>query len=640
MTNRYDAKKIEDLAGAIQHHKRLYYSGKPEISDKQYDAIETELRALAPNHPVLEFVGTDELTETLPKVPHDEPMLSLQKTYVVDDLFSWQDNTDIVGMYKIDGNSLSVIYENATIKLAKTRGNGRMGEDVTIKARWVSEIIPILAKVRNAEIRGELFCHQEQFILLSRDMQARGLEPPTNPRNIVAGLLGRKSHVDLSRYFSFFAFDIKTDEISFATEWEKFQFLKDCGFQVPGPKVLKDKKQIEDYLESVKSVMNAGEIGIDGAVFSYNDLNLHKKLGNTSHHPRYKMSFKWQGETAEAQIEKIHWATSRLGIVTPVAVIEPVYLSGAQISNVTLHNASHVTAHNLKAGDTIEIVRSGEVIPKFLQTTQSAAGKATLPDTCPSCSGPLEFDDVRLKCVNINSCPAQQVGVILNWIKSVDIEDLSEKRLIPLIEKGLVKSAADLYQLSYDDFFVIPNTKDKMATKLLDNITKSKSLVLAQFLNGLGIEGAGLTTWEKLILTYPRLNDVRQAKWEHIMEIDGFAEKSAKQIVAGLADKSTMIDELLAVGVKPEEPTRSSTASSEATVLSGKTFVITGTLSQPRSTIEKMIKSAGGKTSSSVSKNTTAVITGDPSSTSSKMTKAKNLGVEIWSEADLEAAIH
>lgn len=629
----YDATRITTLANDVLRHKRLYYAGKPLITDGAYDQIEDQLRQLAPDHPALSVVGDGAAAASSAKVKHDSPMLSLDKTYDVDKLADWLGDETAVGTLKVDGVSMSLIYEDGGLLLAKTRGNGQVGEDVTSKIVWVADVVPHIKAAGRVEVRGELYCTDSQFIKLSDEFYAIGLDRPTSPRNIVAGLLGRKTHVDLARYFNFFGFSVipYASTPKFKTEMDRFEWLKAAGFRLPEPQLIKDQTALTAYLEHVKTFMADGEVGIDGAVFSYDRLALHDELGHTSHHPRYKLSFKWQGQTAESTIQKIDWATSRLGIVTPVAVIEPVTLSSAQITNVTLHNAAHVKAFNLKAGDLIEIVRSGEVIPKFLHVVKAAPGEFDWPKTCPSCDAPLTFDDVRLKCANTDKCPAQQLGAIINWIRSVEIDDLSDKRLQPLIDQGLVATMADLYRLTIADLLTIPKTKDKMAQKLFDNIQKSLHAPLARVLNGLGIEGAGTTTWEKLLAVFPDLKSLQAATVAEIEAIDGFAEKSAQQIVTGLQQKCATIAALLAAGIKPVVEQ----ALVQDGPLSGKVLVITGALSEPRADVEKAVKAAGGRIGTSVSKETHAVVTDDPDSGSSKMKKARQLGVQVWSEADL-----
>lgn len=627
----YERTRVEELAHEVLKHKQLYYAGKPTISDAKYDAMEADLRKLSPNHPVLDYVGSAP-SKSAPRVSHDVPMLSLNKTYKVDELHSWIDAEAIVGTPKVDGNSLSLVYENGELTLAKTRGDGRVGEDVTDKIRWIADCVPKLSKKISVEVRGEVYCSSHKFAILVDEMLARNLERPTNPRNIVAGLLGRKNHIDLCRYFNFFAFEVIGAE-GLKTEVEKFDFLEKMGFSVVPHKLLKKPDEVEKYLEEIKQWMDDDEVGYDGAVFSYNSLALQTRLGNTGHHPRYKISFKWPGLTAQSKINKIDWFPSRLGIITPVAVIEPVQLSGATITNVTLHNAEHVKAYNLKAGDLIEIIRSGEVIPKFLKVETSAAGNYKWPSHCPSCENVLEFDGVRLKCDNSDDCPAQRSGFILNWMRAVDIEDISEKRLDQMLQMGLVEHVHELYTLSLDDFLKLPSTKEKMAEKLFKNIQASKKVPLAKFLNGLGIEGAGLRTWEKIIEHFPTLEAIQGLSVADLVEIEGFAEKSAEQIVAGLKDRKPTIKHLLKVGVNPVVQ-KAKFAPGEGP-LAGKQFVITGALSMPRETIEKMIREAGGKAGSSVSKNTSALVTNEGESTSSKMKKAKELGIPVWTEDKL-----
>ncbi len=632
---KFDTQLISKLADQVMHHKKLYYAGHPEMSDVEYDKLEARLKKLSPRHPALSFVGS-EVASSSKKVAHKEPMLSLAKTYDLAELERWIKDHPVVGMQKIDGNSLSIIYEDGELVLAKTRGNGREGEDVTDKIAWISDLIPNLPGKYNAEIRGELFCYESRFVRLVHEFIDLGLERPTSPRNIVAGLLGRKNHQHLARYFNFYAFELISDhkDLQFKFEIDKFSWLSKAGFSLPAPALLSSIEEAKSYLDEVKVVMDQDEIGLDGAVFSYNELNLHKELGNTAHHPRAKMSFKWQGETATSEIQEIIWSTSRLGIVTPVAVIDPVTLSGAKITNVTLHNAAHVKVYDLKPRDLIELVRSGEVIPKYLRTIKPGMGTSKFPKACPECGSRLQFDDVRLTCPNQESCPAQQSGTILNWIKCVGIDDLSEKRLGQMMDLGLVDSIPDLYRLTKDDLLKLPQTKEKMASKLFMNIESSKNVGLAQFLNGLGIAGTGLTSWEKLLKKFNNLKALQKASVEDLVEVDGFAEKSAEQIVAGLKRLAPVIDELFKVGLKPTVSTSLVTGGP----LEGRQIVITGSLSEPRSFFEKMIRQAGGNPTSSVSKKTFAVVTSDVTSNSSKMKKARDLGVEIWGEDDLRSA--
>lgn len=634
----YDRRQVAHLASEIVRHRSLYYRGSPEISDADYDELEEQLRALVPDHPALQMVGADS-EGAGGKVEHVRPMLSLAKTYDLSELHGWAKDEVVMGTLKIDGNSISLVYENGRLAQAKTRGNGRLGEDVKAKVAWISDCTPQITELKTTEVRGELYCGEEQFLKLVEEMIALGLERPSNPRNIVAGILGRKQHIELARYFSFASFDVLggAGEDFLDSEQAKFVWLQEQGFPVPLHKLVAGPEEITAFLDVAKEYMVDGDFAIDGAVFTYNRTELHRQLGETAHHPRFKMSFKWKGETAVARIRDFTWSTSRLGIVTPVAVIEPVYLSGASITNVTLHNAEHVRLFDLKCGDEIEIVRSGEVIPKFLRVISVGPGTYLWPTECASCKGNLQFDGVRLYCPNRQSCPAQQIGAILNWIRNAEIDDLSEKRLIALLEIGLVKHMSDLYRLTVEDLLKMPLTKDKMAQKLYQNIQKSRNLPLAKFLNGLGIQGMGLTTWEALLEHFPSLERIKQVTVAELVKVEGFAEKSATQMVEGLRLKAEDIERLFAVGVIPAAAlAKANRARSEIT---GKTLVITGTMSMPRNEIEEMIKARGGKLAGAVSKNTYALVIDDLNSTSSKAKKARELGVPMWSEGELLACL-
>ncbi|MCX6116611.1 MAG: helix-hairpin-helix domain-containing protein, partial [Proteobacteria bacterium] len=456
-----------------------------------------------------------------------------------------------------------------------------------------------------------------------------GLQPPTSARNIVAGILGRKIHIDLARYFNFFAFEV-LGKRDLTSEVKKIEFLYRNRFNVPKHSLIHSPVELTNFLEMVKNEMANGDVGCDGAVFTINDSTRHQALGFTNHHPKYKLSFKWQGQTAVSKVIRVDWATSKFGIVTPVAIIDPVVLSGATITNVTLHNASYVRSLDLKAGDKIEIVRSGEVIPKFLKIIERSVGDIDIPKVCPSCRSILVEDEVRLRCSNAQNCPAQLSGTILNWINAVGIDDLSEKRLLAMIEIGIVSDIPSLYKISIDDILKLPATKDKMASKIFANIQKSKNMPLSVFLHGLGIEGIGLSTWEKIVERFGSIDKVKSACEDDLLAIDGIASKTALQIISGIQKNTHLIHQLFSVGVLITENSRVERIGTQ--IFDNMNFVITGTLSKPRKDIENLIKSLGGKITSSVTKNTNVLITNDTETQSSKMQMASKLSIPIWTE--------
>lgn len=621
-------KRIQELEKLILHHKERYYLGHAEISDEQYDLYEDELKSLDPSNPVLELVGFKQ-TETLNKVEHQKKMLSLDKTYDENDLKKWVGKEEVVSVFKIDGSSCSLIYENGHLVTAKTRGDGVYGENITKKAVFIPDIPKHIPGNQNLEIRGEVFCVEKNFFILSKEMQDLGLEAPTSQRNIVAGLLGRKENIQLSRHLSFQAFDLIDDE-KFSREHQKLDKLKSYGFVTPDYLVHKNGKGLEERIAEAKDFMSGGDYLIDGLVLVYDDLKLHEELGETSHHPRYKLAFKFQGETKVARIQNIEWGVSRNGTLTPVALIEPTELSGAIIGRVTLHNFGMVQNFQLKAGDKIEIIRSGEVIPKFLGVVERSESKFVYPENCPSCDSKLVIEDIWLFCEN-ESCPAKVKEVILNYVHKAGIDDVSDKRLDELINKGLVVGIPDLYRLEKDDFLLLDKVKEKLATKMYENIQKTKSLGLAQFISAIGVEGVSIAKSEKIIAQgYNTLEKIQQLTLDKMLQIEGFAEKSSLSILESLKKKQSLIEELLSVGVvvKADE------ISSGEGPLSGLKFCLTGELSQPRPQIEKMIKMNGGVIAG-VSKNLNYLVTNEEESSSSKFVKAKSLGVPIINELQL-----
>ena len=620
--------RIQELEKLILHHKELYYTGHSEISDEKYDSLESELKALDPKNPVLELVGFKQ-AESTSKVEHQRKMLSLDKTYDEADLTKWVGKEEVVSVFKIDGSSCSLIYEDGHLVIAKTRGDGLLGENITKKAVFIPDIPKHVANKKTFEVRGEVYCIEKNFFTLSKEMQDMGLEAPTSQRNIVAGLLGRKENIQLCRHLSFQAFDLISEE-KFSLEHQKLDALKGAGFITPDYEVHKGAKELKERIAEAKDFMSSGDYLIDGLVIVYDDLKLHTELGETSHHPRYKIAFKFAGETKTAKINEIEWGVSRNGTLTPVALIEPTELSGAVIGRVTLHNFGMVQNFQLKANDKIEIIRSGEVIPKFLGVVERAKGEFTYPHHCPSCHSKVVIQDIWLQCEN-DLCPAKLKEEILNYIFKANIEDVSDKRLDEMIVKGLVERIPDLYRLKVEDFLLLDKVKDKLANKMFENIQKTKYLGLAQFITAIGVEGVSITKSEKIIAQgYNTLEKILNLTVEKMLEIEGFAEKSSVSILASLQKKKPLIEELLAVGVvvKADE------ISSGEGNLSGLKFCLTGALSSPRPEVEKLIKKNGGIIAG-VNKNLSYLVTNDTDSSSSKYVKAQSLSIPIITEEQL-----
>tara|TARA_R110000868_G_scaffold100129_11_gene275497 strand:- start:3165 stop:5045 length:1881 start_codon:yes stop_codon:yes gene_type:complete len=616
--------KIKELEKKILHHKALYYEGRPEISDLEYDNLEAQLKSLDPANQVLSVVGAT--PGVLDKVTHESKMLSLDKVYELQELEKWMGKEKLVSTFKIDGVSCSLIYENGALLVAKTRGDGSVGEDITAKVKWIDDIPKKVGLENKFEVRGEIYCTEENFYQLSQVMAEMGLEKPTSQRNIVAGLIGRKENIALSRFLSFQAFELISDSLEIKKERDKFSVLNKNGFPTPEIGIHESPKTLKRAIDEARDFMSEGEYQIDGLVFTYDNIATHRELGETAHHPRYKMAYKYRGESKNTIIEDFEWGVSRNGILTPVAHVAPVELSGAEIRRVTLHNYGMVEQHNLKVGDEIEIIRSGEVIPKFLSVVKSTKGEFTYPKNCPSCDGETKIESIRLLCIN-KKCPAQVKEVILNYIKAVGIDDLSTKRLEEMLRVGLVKDIPDLYDLTIESLLTLDKTKDKLASKIYSEIQKSKETTLVKFLSALGLQGGAFNKCEKIVHAgFDSLDKIKKITQNQLEEIDGFAEKSAQDLHQSLQEKIPLIEKLQNKGFEFK--------SIEITdnPIKGKKICITGSLSQKRSVIEEKIRSLGGVVTGSVGKTTDYLLTNDQTPQSSKFKKATELKIDVISE--------
>ncbi len=618
-------KTIQELENMIKYHKSLYYAGKPEISDFEYDKIEQELKELSPNNPVLNLIGSEVISND--KVRHDTKMLSLGKTYKIEDLMKWASVGDVVGLYKVDGVSCSLIYEGGKLVLAKTRGDGTFGENITNKVLWMKGVPKTISIQERVEVRGEMYCDEKSFFELSTQMQELGLEKPNSQRNIVAGLVGRKENIDLCKHIGFFAFDVIGKV--YQTEVSKYDDLKREKFDILELYHPKNQSDFEKIIDSAKIFLSEGEFLIDGIVFVYNQVSLHEELGETAHHPRYKMAFKFPGETKVTKLRKITWQVSRNGILTPVGEVEPSEISGAVVSRVTLHNYGMVKQNNLKSDDLIEIIRSGEVIPKFMSVMEESDNPFEIPESCPSCAQKVVIRDIRLICENPH-CPAQVKETILNFIQKIGIDDISSKRLDEMIKKGLVNSIESLYQLERDDFFKLDKVKEKLAQKFETAIEKSKESDLITFLASIGISGGAYNKCEKVVNAgFDSIDKIIAMNSEELSQVEGFAIKSSEDFVNSIQEKKKLIENLMNLGFKLELEDMSSKP------LTGVKICITGSLSEKRSIIESRIRDAGGSVVGSVSKNTNILLTNETEAKSSKYKKALELGIEIKTEAEV-----
>jgi len=631
-------KRIKELEDAIILHKNLYYQGKAKISDETYDQLEIELKNISPNSSVLQMVGAT--PKSSQKIKHDKKMLSLEKTYDEEKLKDWMDNQVVLSTFKYDGSACSLVYHDGALQIAKTRGDGQFGENILNKVIYIDDIPKRISHEGRVEIRGEIYCTQENFIDLTKEMEKNKLDAPTSLRNIVAGLLGRKDHQHLAKHLSFTAFELilpleSVLELKIMSEERKFERMKKWGFILPDYAVCKTWDELKNQITKCQQFFGTGDFLVDGLVISYNDSKLAEELGETSHHPKNKIAFKFQGVSKISKIVSIEWNISRNGRCTPVAIIEPVELSGVVVSRVTLHHYGMVEAFKLMPGVEIEIVRSGEVIPKFLRVVKAVDKKFTTITHCPSCKSPLVIDSHWLKCIN-PACPQKKEQEILYFVKSMGIEEISEMRLREMINKGLVSEVADLFKLTQDDFLKLDKVKEKLAIKFFEQIQNAKKVNLVSLISSLGIEGFGETKIQKIIdAGFDTVDKILEMKIEEIQDIAGFAEKSSQAIIDGLKDNKALIKKLLKAGIIIEKNANARVSEK----LKGMKFCITGTLSKPRDAIALQIKMNAGVVQDTVNKETSYLVTNDKESSSSKFVKAVKLGIKILNEDQLDKLI-
>jgi len=644
--------EVDALAEQVRYHNERYWvSHKPEISDPEYDRLIERLRALAPNHPIL-----DELVEDnsgFKKVKHEQPMLSIEKVFEPDDVISWAekagaiapgDDDGITASFKVDGSSCSLIYEDGKLLRAATRGNGVSGDDITRNAKMIDGIPHSVAKLKGhrVEIRGEIYmsiaAFKEALARIDKAIasgEAGEDERPVNPRNYCAGSLKQKdSNITKERKLSFMAHgcfgDIpgsngKSDSSNMAA-------LAKLGFEVALYKTARSHEEIRAAITEIEAQRKDLPYEIDGVVFCVNRLGFHADLGYTSHHPRFKLAFKFGRDRGETSVENILWETSRSGRVCPTMVVKPIPLGGATVTNCTVHNAKTVRAVGLTKGDKVLLER--EVIPYFVQklSPEPAPSDDPLPKKCPSCGSELAWDETEtnLLCLNQGGCAAQLQDFLEHYCSRgvTNIMGVGPELLRKLMDKGLLKSPADLYELTPQ--VILDNVErqgDRSAQKAVDSIQSHREQTLETFLTSLGIRGLGPSVAQRLVTQFGSLDAIRAATEEQMLGVEKFAETMANTLVKGLKERSKLIDALLKhVTVKQTEKVEG--------LLTGKSFCLTGHVEfdfegmhyDARPDIETLIKSKGGAIKS-VSKGLSYLVAGDESG--SKIEKAKKANIPI-----------
>jgi DNA ligase (NAD+) len=594
-------------------------------------------------------------------VRHREPMLSIDNSYSADDLREFDrrvrkllhgEPVTYVVELKIDGVAMSLTYIDGAFAVGATRGDGEQGDDVTHNLKTIHDVpLELPESPPHFEARGEVYMTRADFALYNRSRIDRGLEPAANPRNLSAGslkLLDPKE--SRKRRLRFFAYALGACEgINVKTHLEALELLKRYGFSVSPNIVSCDTMDaVIDYCNSWTTKRHDLPYETDGMVIKINNFAQRKKLGTTSKSPRWVIAFKFAAEQGLTKLVSIDIQIGKLGTLTPVANLEPVKLAGTTVSRASLHNADFIETKDIRVGDMVLVEKAGEIIPYVVRSEPEArTGTEKIfqfPKTCPSCGSPVERgkNGVFYRCTGGRKCTAQVKEVLRAYARrsAMDIEGLGEKIIEQLVDAGLVRSIPDLYRLTLETLIELERMGQKSAQNLLDGIAASKDRGLGRLLAGLAIPHVGDSVADLLANEFGNIDALMDASVERLARIQGIGPIMAQSIheFFHTEDNRTIVEELRSQGLKLTKDQRRSPAQRGGADLSGKTFVVTGTLVKySREEIESLIRQLGGKATGSVSKNTIYLVAGDKAG--SKLDKAKQLGVKVLTEADFEKLI-
>jgi DNA ligase (NAD+) len=660
-------KKIEALRENIRHHEYLYYVlDQPEISDADFDALMRQLKDLEAEHP--ELRTSDSPTqrvggkprEGFPKVRHSSPMLSLDNTYSEDELRDWErrvhelsgrNDVDYVCELKLDGMSLALHYENGQLVRGITRGDGSVGEDVTLNVRTVRSVPLSISKEKlkqagippDFEVRGELLMPTAAFRKLNQERGRAGLATFANPRNFTAGTVRQlDSSVTAERRLDYFSYMLLHDgRTYFDRHWKTLDALSTAGFKVnPSRQLVHNIDEAWAFIREWEEKRESLPYEIDGIVLKVDRTGLQDELGFTGKAPRWAIAYKYAARAGITQLEDIRVQVGRTGKLTPVAMLAPVLIGGTTVRNATLHNMDEIERLGVKIGDWVQVERGGDVIPKVAKVIEDkdhprGTREFQMPDKCPVCGTHVvrTEGEVDYRCVNAN-CPAKLRETILHFASRgvMNIEGMGDALVTQLTGHGLVKNVADIYKLTKADLLSLERMGEKSAQNILDEIENSKRLPLERVTYGLGIRMVGERTAQFLAEHFGSIEALESAGVEELQNVNEVGPRIAESIVEffGLAANCTLIERLRQAGL-----TLTGKKKERGTKLAGKTFVLTGTLARfTRDEAKKMIEDAGGKVTGSVSKKTDYVVAGTDAG--SKLDKAKDLGVPVIDEKEME----
>lgn len=672
--------RIDWLAEQIAYHSDLYYNQAiTEISDSEFDALWDELKQLEPTHSQLQRVGA-EIDPGTVKVDHMFPMRSLNKGTTEEDIGhfirgSSLEATRFISQPKLDGSALSLEYRKGRLVRAATRGSGNRGEDVTKNARRVENVPHTLGVEVDVHIRGEVVMRKSIF-------EERYADVSPNPRNLAAGALRQKKAEGKANASDlvFLAYDAKFPEESLRhpdstlpppvnNDSEILSWLSEIAGVNPAPWIITESSEADELTsglcketEKWTNERTRYEFEIDGLVFKVDDLSKRELLGMTAHHPRWALAWKFPPEEATSVLLHVDWQTGRTGTITPVARIAPQRVGGVTVENTTLHNLGEVERLDIRIGDKIRIVRRGDVIPK-IEASLGPASQQDLegrihadgepftgllperravdaPSACPACNGPVEIEGAFIRCVDVH-CVARMGRSILYYCRALEMDGVGEKLVDQLLAEGLIDGISGLYDLDEAKLLSLERMGQKSATNVLQEIGKTRSMTFSKFLQALGLPGIGPELAFAIAVHFQQ--PMLMMKWvdesfeepermQELTSLEGVGDIVALQLRDGIKVRSEAIESLLShLTIQSEQQ------KTDQGPFAGMTFCVTGTLSEPRKSIQARIKAAGGKVVGSVSSNLSVLVAGE--NAGSKLAKAESLGVTVWREEFLNQQI-
>ncbi len=643
----------EKVALLKKYAYAYYVKDNPLVTDEEYDKLYKEIERFESEHPSLKEpdspttrVGGEAL-EGFSKAKHIKRMWSMEDVFDLNELKEWlnrvEKNLHLKPSYycepKFDGASLNLLYDNGYLKKAITRGDGIEGEDVTQNAKTIRSIPIKISYDKLIEIRGEVVIKKEDFFEINKEREREGETLFANPRNAAAGSLRQLDpKITAKRRLFFYPWGIGENSLSFSLLSEKMSFVYKLGFLSPP---FHQKCQNIDCIEKVykKTVKMRDDFPVmmDGLVVKVDEIDLQKRLGFTVKYPRWMCAYKFPAIEKSTKIKDIILQVGRTGVVTPVAVVEPVEIEGVVVERATLHNFDEIERKDIRIGDRVIIIRSGDVIPKIIKVLENFRNgnekKIQRPKFCPVCSKELLDEGALIKCQNLE-CAARVVNSIIYFASKqcLNIDGLGKKIVEQLYKENLIKSVLDLFYLKSTDLMKLEGFKEKKAQNLLKAIDAVKGVECWRFVNSLGIEHIGEVASKKLCENFGL--DFLNATKEELLEQEGFGEEMAESLLEFVRVNQELIKKLMNI-IKPKALQKKEIRKS---VFTDKTVVLTGSMSRPRGEIKELLESYGAKVTNSVSKKTDFVIYGDDAG--SKYEKAKNLGIKLISENEMQKLLN